>query len=181
LGVSDRFPSEHTGERTAPHSADLRIGALDQGELPISSVEGPIMRRRLLTSFTLLLVSASTSPAQGVPEPDFSRHVFAPELVMRYQQRIGLRPEQRTTITTAIQQLQSRVVDQQWRMQEEAQKLGELLQATPVNESAVLAQVDRVLNIERDVKRAHMTLLIRIKNSLTREQQAALKALRDST
>jgi hypothetical protein len=30
-------------------------------------------------------------------------------------------------------------------------------------------------------KRAHMTLLVRIKNTLSREQQAALNALRDST
>lgn len=139
------------------------------------------MTRRLALALALMLAAASSSAAQGAPEPDFSRHVFAPELVMKYQQKIGLRPEQRTAITEAIQQLQSRMVEHQWRMQEETQKLGELLQATPVNESAVLAQVDRVLGIERDVKRAHMTLLVRIKNTLTREQQAMLKGLRDST
>jgi hypothetical protein len=46
---------------------------------------------------------------------------------------------------------------------------------------AVLAQVDRVLAIEREVKRAHIAMLVRIKNTLTREQQAALHVLRDST
>lgn len=139
------------------------------------------MTRRLLLTLALMLAAASSSAAQGAPEPDFSRHVFAPELVMKHQQKIGLRSEQRTAITEAIQQVQSRIVEQQWRMQEEAQKLGELLQATPANESAVLAQVDRVLGIEREVKRAHMTLLVRIKNTLTREQQAMLKGLRDAT
>jgi Spy/CpxP family protein refolding chaperone len=139
------------------------------------------MTTRLLLALALMLAAASSSAAQGAPEPDFSRHVFAPELVMKYQQKIGLRPEQRTAITEAIQHVQSKIVEQQWRMQDEAQKLGELLQATPVNESAVLAQVDRVLGIEREVKRAHMTLLVRIKNALTREQQAMLKGLRDAT
>lgn len=139
------------------------------------------MTRRLVLTLALMIAAASSSAAQGAPEPDFSRHVFAPELVMKHQQKIGLRPEQRTAITEAIQQVQSKVVEQQWRMQEEAQKLGELLQAMPVNESAVLAQVDRVLGIERDVKKAHMTLLVRIKNTLTREQQAMLKGLRDAT
>ena len=139
------------------------------------------MTRRLALVLGLMLAAPSPSTAQGSPEPDFARHLFPPELVMRYQQKISLRAEQRTTITEAIQQLQSRTVEQQWRMQEETQRLGELLQATPVNESAVLAQVDRVLGIERDVKRSHMALLIRIKNTLTREQQAALKALRDAT
>jgi Spy/CpxP family protein refolding chaperone len=139
------------------------------------------MTRHFVLLLALVVAAASSSAAQGAPEPDFSRHVFPPELVMKYQQKIGLRPEQRTAITEAIQQVQSRIVEQQWRMQEEAQKLGELLQGTPVNESAVLAQVDRVLGIEREVKRAHMTLLVRIKNTLSREQQAMLKGLRDAT
>lgn len=139
------------------------------------------MTRRLVLVLALTLAAASSSAAQGNPEPDFGRHLFPPELVMKYHQKIGLRPEQRTTITDAIQQVQSRMVEHQWRMQEETQKLGELLQGAPVNESAVLAQVDRVLGIERDVKRAHMTLLVRIKNTLTREQHAMLKGLRDAT
>ena len=139
------------------------------------------MTRPFALVLALMIAAASRSAAQGAPEPDFGRHVFAPELVMRHHQKIALRPEQRSAITGAIQQLQSRMVEHQWRMQEETQKLGELLQAAPVNESAVLAQVDRVLGIEREVKRAHMTLLVRIKNTLTREQQAMLKGLRDST
>ena len=143
------------------------------------------MTRRVLVALVLTLASASPSLAQGGPgpgpEPPFGRYLFPPELVMRYQQKIGLRPEQRTAITQAITQLQSKMTEEQWRMQEETQKLTELLQPASVNESAVLAQIDRVLGVEREVKRAHMTLLIRIKNTLTREQQATLNALRDST
>jgi Spy/CpxP family protein refolding chaperone len=139
------------------------------------------MNRRLGLVLALTMAAASASAAQGAPEPDFARHVFPPELVMKYQQKIGLRPEQRAAITEAIQQAQSKMIEQQWRMQDEAQKLGDLLQATPVNESAVLGQVDRVLGIERDVKRAQMALLVRIKNTLTREQQGMLKGLRDAT
>ena len=139
------------------------------------------MTRLFALVLALALAAPSPSVAQGGPDPDFARYLFPPDLVMRYQQRIALRPEQREAITSAIQQLQSRTIEQQWRMQEETQKLGELLRATPVNEAAVLAQVDRVLGIEREVKRAHMTMLVRVKNTLTREQQAALRALRDST
>ena len=139
------------------------------------------MTRRFALAIALLLAASSPSAAQGPPDADFARYLFPPDLVMRYQQRIALRPEQREAITRAIQQLQSSTIEQQWRMQEETQKLGELLKASPVNESAVLAQVDRVLGIEREVKRAHMAMLVRIKNTLTREQQAALRALRDST
>jgi Spy/CpxP family protein refolding chaperone len=150
------------------------------------------MTLRSLLAATFLVATAGTATAQvnpaspgnpasaANPEPDFARHVFAPELVMKYQQRIGLRPEQRAAITEAIQRAQSTMVEHQWRMLDEAQKLGDLLQAPTVNESAVLSQVDRVLGIEREVKRAQMGLLVRIKNALTREQQAALRSLRDA-
>ena len=44
---------------------------------------------------------------------------------------------------------------------------------------AALAQVDEVLGVEREVKRAHITLLIQIKNTLSAEQQAKLAAARE--
>ena len=109
---------------------------------------------------------------------DFGRFLYPPELIMKYQQRIALRPEQRTTITQDIQQLQTRAIEVQWHMQEETQKLSSLMQQSTVNETDALAQVDRVLALERDIKRAHLTALIHIKNTLTREQQKALDALR---
>jgi len=133
----------------------------------------------------LVLLAVAGSPlatsrlaAQESPERAFGQHLFPPELVMQHQQKIGLRSDQRTAITEAIQQLQARVVELQWRMQEEGQRLAEIFQRAQVNEGEALAQVDRVLGVEREVKRAHMTMLIRIKNTLTPEQQAMLRSLR---
>jgi Spy/CpxP family protein refolding chaperone len=121
----------------------------------------------------------SAVPTQAPPaERMFGQYVFPPELVMQYQQKIELKPAQRAAITEALRQTQSKVVDLQWQMQDETQKLSDLLSQPTVDESAVLGQVDRVLGIEREVKRAHMQMLVRIKNALTKEQQAMLKALR---
>jgi len=47
-----------------------------------------------------------------------------------------------------------------------------------VDETAVLAQVDKVLALERQVKRTQILLLVRIKNLLTEPQQAKLAELR---
>jgi Spy/CpxP family protein refolding chaperone len=66
----------------------------------------------------------------------------------------------------------------QWDMQSEAEKLVQLLKARPVDENAVLAQVDQVLNREREIKKAQISLLIRIKNLLTDAQQNKLIELR---
>jgi hypothetical protein len=44
-----------------------------------------------------------------------------------------------------------------------------------------LSQVDNVLTAEREIKRAQVALLIRIKNHLRPEQQAQLKDIENRT
>ena len=66
----------------------------------------------------------------------------------------------------------------QWDMQSESEKLVQLLKARPVDENAVLAQVDQVLKREREIKKAQISLLVRIKNLLTDWQQNKLMELR---
>lgn len=128
----------------------------------------------------LLLLTTTPLLAAQEQEPDFAKYLFPPELVMQHQQSIRLTPEQRTSMTQGIRDLQLKVVELQWKMQDEAQKLTELVQGARVDEAQTLAQVDRVLGVEREIKRAHMALLIRIKNLLTPEQQTALTSLRDA-
>jgi len=64
---------------------------------------------------------------------------------MQHQQDIALRAEQRAVITKAIQDFQTKVVDLQWRMQDQAQRLAALLEKATVEQAAALAQVDEVL------------------------------------
>jgi Spy/CpxP family protein refolding chaperone len=140
------------------------------------------LRFALLPALTLALVATAGAqqPAQPPQPPDdpLARVLFPPELVMQHQQDIALRPEQRAAITKAIQDFQTKVVDLQWRMQEQSQRLVALLQRPAVDQAAALAQVDEVLGVEREVKRAHLALLILIKNTLTADQQAQLTAAR---
>jgi len=56
--------------------------------------------------------------------------------------------------------------------------MARLLQASPVDEAAVLAQADKVMGMEREVKKAHLSLLVRIKNLLTDAQREKLMELR---
>jgi len=65
-------------------------------------------------------------------------------------------------------------------MSAESEQLETLLRPTSVNEALVLAQIDRVLAVEREIKRAQVGLLVRIKNTLSAEQQAKLAELRRS-
>jgi Spy/CpxP family protein refolding chaperone len=97
---------------------------------------------------------------------------------MQYHQEINLNDKQVKAIKDEIQKAQARFLDLQWNMQSESGKLVMLLDAKPVDESAVLAQVDKVLDQERLVKKTQISLLVRIKNLLTAEQQNKLMELR---
>lgn len=120
---------------------------------------------------------ARVQPAQ---EADFARFLFPPELVMQHQAALGLTPQQRTTITDAIKRLQGDVLDVQWDMQQASQRLTELLRGPQVDADAALAQVDQIFELEHTVKRVHLATLIRIKNTLTPEQQRLLLERRDA-
>jgi Spy/CpxP family protein refolding chaperone len=57
--------------------------------------------------------------------------------------------------------------------------MGRLLANSQVDEAQVLEQADRILGLERDIKRAQISLMVRIKNTLTPAQQAKLMSLRN--
>jgi Spy/CpxP family protein refolding chaperone len=110
--------------------------------------------------------------------PTFEDHLFPPELIMQHQGALGLTAEQRAAITDAVKGLQAQVIEVQWQMQQEQEKLADLLAQTSVQEPGALAQIDRVLDLERQIKKAHLAALIRIKNTLTAEQQQQLLTVR---
>ena len=65
----------------------------------------------------------------------------------------------------------------QQQMQAEAKKLAELAKPERVDEKAVIAQADKMLDLEREMKHTQLSLLVTIKNTLTADQQAKLKAI----
>jgi len=113
--------------------------------------------------------------AHGDP---LSRYLFPPELVMANQQAINLTDRQRQSLQQAMKDAQGKFIDLQFRMSTEVENLQRLIQPANVDETRVLDQVDRVLSVEREVKRAQLSLMIRIKNLLTEQQQARLSVLR---
>lgn len=139
------------------------------------------MRYRTVVMALAALAAAPPLAAQHpTPSPQphqddvLARHLFPPELVMQQQAAIALKAEQRAAITRAVRELQAKALELQWQMQDETQRLTELIDRAAVDQAAALAQLDRVIAIEREVKRAHFALLLQIKNMLTAEQQARL-------
>ena len=155
------------------------------------------MKRSLITLALVAAVASSLSAQQPHPMPEHGRpgpgpggpgmqshdmmmdFLFPPEMVMEHQGEIGLSDAQRTTLSQAIQQAQMKTTDAQWKLSAEVEKLHKLLQSTKVDETQALDGTDRVLALEREMKRAHMQLMVKIKNTLTQEQQDKLKALHE--
>jgi Spy/CpxP family protein refolding chaperone len=104
--------------------------------------------------------------------------LYPPELIMQHRRAIQLTDEQRDAITRMIEELQGRVVGLQWRLLDEVGSLTEALERPRVDQDRALDRLETVLDTEKEVKRVHLELLIRIKNVLTPEQQEMLDRLR---
>lgn len=124
-------------------------------------------------SAVCFLLIASQQPSDPIGE-----NLFPPELLMQHQQAIGLTEEQKTLVRTEIQKLQVRAFDLQFQLQGEVEKMAALTKQNRVDERQALAQLDRILNLEEEIKRAHFLAIIRIKNALTPEQQARLQEIK---
>ena len=136
--------------------------------------------KRFCTGIVVVLtvVLAIARPSAQQHDDPIARHLFPPDLLMKYQREIGLSESQRKTMLEAIAKSQTRFVELQWDSQGESEKLAQLLQVRPLDEAAVLAQADRLMALERDVKKTHLSLLIRLKNLLSESQQRKLAELR---
>ena len=135
-----------------------------------------------MKSLLLVLSIAVVASAQQPPSPQdadpIGRHLIPPELVMAQSEQIGLTQKQRAAIKAEVQKMQAKFIDAQWDVQEQTSRMTQLLQQTPVDEAKVLEQADKIMSLEREIKRAHLALLVRIKNALTAEQLTQLEKAR---
>lgn len=145
---------------------------------------------RLVRLFALtfaLALAASSLPAAEAPTPPnaggddpIGRNLFPPDRVMGHAQEIGLDDAQRAAIRSEVQKAQPKFTDLQLDLGGEIEKLSRLVAEKRVDEARALAQLDRILALEKEIKRAQIGLLVRIKNLLTPQQQDRLAELAKS-
>jgi hypothetical protein len=66
----------------------------------------------------------------------------------------------------------------QWDLQKEMEKFKSLVEKENPAETQVLEQMERMLVIENKIKKRQITLMVRIKNLLSHEQQEKLRSLK---
>jgi len=113
------------------------------------------------------------------PNPDPLAHLmFPPDMIMSHARQLNLTDEQKAFMRSEIQKTTATFQDLQWKLQDQMEQLQETMKSPSVNESQALAQLDKVLDIEREIKRLHIGLAVRLKNRLTPEQQEQLHKMR---
>jgi Spy/CpxP family protein refolding chaperone len=113
------------------------------------------------------------------PNPDPWAHLmFPPDMIMNHARQLNLTEEQKAFMRAEIQKTTASFQDLQWKLQDQMELLQETMKSTSVNEQQALAQLDKVLDLEREIKRLHIGLAVRLKNRLTPEQQDQLHKMR---
>lgn len=140
------------------------------------------MRRMLVVTVLACGLGSTALPAQS-PKPGedaLAKLLFDPQLVLKFAREVSLQAAQRTTIVSAIKQAQGDILDLQLQVAERHGDLIKAVEAQPVDEKAAMALAESVLELEREMKKKQLLLLIRIKTALSQEQQNRLRELRRS-
>ena len=143
-----------------------------------------------LVSVVLVTAQRPEPPPESGPQPQeqpprppmdpLGDAMFPPDMIMQHARELDLTQEQKTFMRSEMQKTTARFIELQWQVQDAMEALHETMKANSVNEQQALAQLDKVLDGEREIKRLHIGMGIRIKNQLTAEQQRKLQSMRHS-
>lgn len=103
---------------------------------------------------------------------------FLPQqLVFLASDRIALTAEQRDTLQAKVNTTQPRLEELKTALASESAALVELTSTERLDETAILAQLNKFLDVERESKQLQASLGVTIQNLLTSEQMATLREL----
>ena len=101
--------------------------------------------------------------------------VFPPEMLMERQAELGIDEKQRASIVAETERAQTEMTKLRWDLERDREALAKLLDAEPVDETAVAATAKRLTDVESRMKAVHLGMLVRIKNLLTPGQKQKLR------
>jgi Spy/CpxP family protein refolding chaperone len=133
-----------------------------------------------VTLIVPLVLACSSLCAQPPPHhPDLiAENLFPPELIMQNAEAINLTEEQQEKLQAEMHKAHERLEEMHSKLEKQREATAELLKKARVDESAAMAQIEKVLDQERELRRAHLALVVALKNKLTPEQQAKLQEIK---
>ena len=138
------------------------------------------LRRVAATAVVLAtLITALPAAAQMQMRSDsISRDFFAPRFVLANGEKIGLTEDQRAAIQSEAEQAAEGFVGLRFDLDTALRQLIGIANRHPVDEDTAVAQLEQILDLERQIKVLQLRMVLRAKNLLTSEQQDALRQIR---
>jgi Spy/CpxP family protein refolding chaperone len=133
-----------------------------------------------LITFVILIsiaVPLSATDKSGATADPFGGAFFSPDLVLLARDKIGLTQEQGAALRAYIEKAQPKTDELRAKLKSETAALSALAKQEPVDGTALAAQFDKVLDVERELKQLHVGLLVAIKDLLTPEQRTKLREI----
>ena len=125
-----------------------------------------------------LLLICLAIRAQSPHVDPLVENLFPPDLIMHNAEAIGLTEEQHERLRAEMQKAHDRFEELHSKLQKQREATAALLRKEQVDEAAALAQFEKLFEVERDVRRGHLTLMLALKNKLTPEQQTKLQEIK---
>lgn len=135
------------------------------------------MKRMALLALITMLSPLSAADENRTPADPFAGAFYPPELVLLARDRIALTQGQQDALRARMERTRTRSDELRAKLERETAAMAALVKQERVDEAAVLAQLDKVLEVEREVKHLHIGALVAIRNLLTPEQQAKLRGI----
>jgi len=134
----------------------------------------------VLLSMLLVPGFIASANAQGGTAREFRGYLFAPDLILREAESLGLSDQQRNDVAALVKETKKVFVDGQSKLRDATENLAKTLKSSSVSEETSLDQFKATLEAENEIKRAQFLMLIRAKNLLTPTQQEKLRAIVES-
>ncbi len=127
---------------------------------------------------SIIIFSILFSTITLFAQDDFQSELFSADLVLKYRSEIGLSTTQVTNVKKIYDSKISEFNSLKWDLDAALVALNKQLASASVDEKTSMAQMDKVIQLEDQLKRIRLGMLIKIKNELNPSQQEQLKKLR---
>lgn len=124
----------------------------------------------------LACLAFAGAAAEGQERDVFKGKLFPPNVILERQAELGLDKAQFTAIRAAVVAAQGDIAEHEWDLRTAYQNVLAELDKVPVDAERVLGYVEQALAAENEVKKRQVAMLIELRNLLSEEQFAMLKA-----
>jgi hypothetical protein len=135
-----------------------------------------LRKTTILSALAALSIFSFHASAQS-PDP-FGGKLFPPDSILEFAYALKLSPEQREAIREIVERAQPRFDELQKQLKTEVEALGKMAEPTIADQAVILPQFNKVADLERDIKRTQLSMLLDLRSKLTEDQRTTLTGIR---